>query len=75
MQSLYSIKVVLPILCPELSYHSLEISDGMSASNAFLELYYANDKEHIVKVRDELLKYCHLDTLAMVKIWKVLKNV
>lgn len=75
MQSFYSIKVVLPILCPELSYHSLEISDGMSASNAFLELYYANDKEHIVKVRDELLKYCHLDTLAMVKIWKVLKNV
>ncbi|MBP7101882.1 MAG: DUF2779 domain-containing protein [Bacteroidales bacterium] len=75
MQSLYSIKVVLPILCPELSYHSLEISDGMSASNAFLELYYTNDKEHILKVRDELLKYCHLDTLAMVKIWDVLKTV
>lgn len=75
MQSSYSIKVVLPILCPELSYHSLEISDGISASNAFLELYYTNDLEHKVKIRDELLKYCHLDTLAMVKIWEVLKNV
>jgi hypothetical protein len=71
----YSIKVVLPILCPEISYYDLEISNGMDASNSFLELYYCNDENYIAKTRENLLKYCHLDTLAMVKILEVLQRV
>jgi len=70
-----SIKKVLPALCPELSYHNLEISDGMAASNAFLDLYYCDDEQHIQQVRQNLLKYCGLDTLAMAKILDVLCRV
>jgi hypothetical protein len=70
-----SIKKVLPALCPEFSYDNLEISNGMEASNSFLDLYYCEDYEKISKVRENLLKYCHLDTLAMVKIFEILENV
>ena len=70
-----SIKKVLPALHPEFSYAELEIGDGMSASNAFLDLYSCDDDEVITKTRENLLKYCHLDTLAMVKLFEVLEKV
>ncbi len=69
-----SIKKVLPALCPQLSYSDLDIGDGMTASNSFLDLYDCNDQEHIEETRKSLLDYCHLDTLAMVKILEVLKK-
>jgi hypothetical protein len=75
MEGSSSIKKVLPALCPELSYHDLEISDGMAASNSFLDLYYCDDEQNIQHVRQNLLKYCGLDTLAMVKILEVLRRV
>ena len=75
MEGSSSIKKVLPALCPEFSYNDLEIGNGMAASNAFFNLYYCNDKELIRKILEYLLKYCYLDTLAMVKIFEVLKIV
>ncbi len=74
MEGRYSIKVVLPVLCPDVSYDNLEIGDGMTASNTFLDLYFIEDKELVYIKRQALLEYCHLDTLAMVKILGVLKN-
>lgn len=70
-----SIKRVLPALYPEFSYDQLDISDGMAASNAFLDLYYSNNPGHIARTRENLRKYCELDTLAMVKIFETLKRV
>ncbi len=64
----YSIKTVLPLMVPELSYEELEINNGGDASSLFLQLYDSNDVELIEKTRQDLLKYCHLDTLAMVRI-------
>jgi len=64
----YSIKTVLPLMVPELSYKVLEINNGGDASSQFLQLYESNDIELIEKTRQDLLKYCHLDTLAMVMI-------
>ena len=75
MEGSASIKKVLPALCPNLSYNELEIGNGMDASNAFLDLYYSNDEKYKETVRQNLLNYCHLDTLAMVKILEVLNNV
>jgi hypothetical protein len=75
MEGSSSIKKVLPALCPELSYHDLEIGDGMAASNAFLGLYYCDDEQYIQHVRQNLLKYCGLDTLAMVRVLEVLNRV
>jgi hypothetical protein len=64
-----SIKVVLPTLEPELSYEGMEIADGLTAAIRFGDMYegtVAGDAAEIV--RGNLIDYCRLDTLAMVKI-------
>lgn len=66
-----SIKVVLPILCPELSYKSLAIQDGGTASVKYMEIINSKGKD---RVKKELLEYCRLDTLAMAEILKFLQT-
>lgn len=64
-----SIKNVLPIMVPELSYQNLDIQEGGTASYMYgqlREMDFANQEI----VRQQLKEYCHLDTLAMVKIWE-----
>ena len=63
----YSIKNVLPVLVPELSYGDLSIQDGGSASLIYSELKNQTDEVR-AQQRKDLLLYCKLDTLAMVKI-------
>ncbi len=65
----YSIKKVLPVLVPELSYGDLEIQEGATASFIYGQLAEMEVTEQ-EKVRQQLLDYCHLDTLAMVRIWE-----
>ncbi len=74
MGSGYSIKIVLPLLVPELSYENLEIGNGGDASSEFLNLYETSDEEKINQTRKALLEYCHLDTLAMVRILEQLES-
>ena len=73
-----SIKQVLPALFPndpELDYHNLDlIQNGTDAMNSFRALENMNLEEQKY-VRERLLKYCYLDTYAMVKIYKRLKEV
>ncbi|MEX2591061.1 MAG: DUF2779 domain-containing protein, partial [Chitinophagales bacterium] len=64
-----SIKAVLPALVPEMSYSNLEINNGDMASSTFEQMIY-QDHEDAGKIRQNLLKYCEQDTLAMVKIWE-----
>ena len=75
MKGSYSIKSVLPALVPELSYDDLDISDGGSASKIFTQMVQGEYTGDYDQTRNALLEYCKLDTLAMVKILKVLKNV
>jgi len=75
MKGSYSIKYVLPALVPELSYASLTINNGGDASGAFYNLKDESDAEKIAEVRNALLEYCGLDTLAMVKILEKLYGV
>ena len=78
MKGLYSIKYVLPALYPddeELNYGNLDIiHNGGEASDAFLGLKDKTPEEQ-EKIRKALLKYCELDTYAMVKIWERFKEV
>ena len=78
MHGSYSIKYVLPALFPNdssLDYHNLElIHNGSEAMNSFTNLVNL-DEESRKKIRECLLKYCELDTYAMVKIWEKLKSV
>jgi hypothetical protein len=71
----YSIKSVLPALVPNLSYKEMEIADGGAASSAFESLYDEKDPIRIKSVRENLLKYCALDTLAMVEVFKFLSSL
>ena len=67
----FSIKSVLPVLCrdnKELTYENLEISDGGSASRTYKNLQFLSEKE-IQSKRNDLLKYCRLDTYAMYAIF------
>lgn len=74
----YSIKYVLPALFPNddtLNYLNLdEIHNGSEAMKAYLNLSEKSEEE-IKRTRDNLLKYCYLDTLAMVKILDKLNEV
>lgn len=76
----WSIKNVLPVLVPELSYHDMEINKGDKAMQAWWDLVHGSESngEYMRKSQSttaiNLLKYCKLDTLAMVEIWKQLSN-
>ena len=75
MQGSYSIKKVLPALVPGLNYDELEISEGGAASRGFEGLMYAKDPVEKEKLRNNLLEYCKLDTLAMVRILEILTMI
>ena len=69
----YSIKKVLPVLVAGLSYEGLEIADGGAAMDAYHQMCAVKDRpEELAKLRKDLLAYCRLDTLAMVRILDVL---
>ena len=71
-----SIKKVLPVLVPELSYKVLDIQEGSSAQRLWMEAVLdGSRKSEKEKILADLLKYCELDTLAMVKIWEFLGGV
>ena len=78
MRGSYSIKYVLPALFPdddELNYHNLDmIHNGSEAMNAYVNISKLS-KEEQEQVRNNLLKYCELDTYAMVKIWEKLREI
>lgn len=78
MEGSYSIKYVLPALfpnTPELNYHNLElVHNGSEAMDTFKNLKNYS-KEDQKKIRNSLLKYCELDTYAMVKIYEKLKEI
>ena len=77
MQGSYSIKYVLPALYPnnpELDYSNLEqVHHGQEASSAYLSLCNQSP-EDAAEIRKNLLKYCGLDTYAMVKVLAKLRE-
>lgn len=71
-----SIKKVLPVLLPELSYKNLVVQDGTMAMTEWeRSLSPEISKEDKDQIREALLKYCELDTFAMVKIYQFLKDL
>jgi hypothetical protein len=65
----YSIKKVLPALIPALSYKDLEVADGETAITRFARMARGEiSGEEIETTRQHLLKYCELDTFAMVQL-------
>ena len=70
-----SIKRILPVLVPELSYKELGIQDGGSAADTWNKIingsFGETEKE---KAINDLKIYCGLDTYAMYAIWRALMS-
>ncbi len=71
-----SIKKVLPVLVPTLSYAELGIHEGGSAQRLWVQAVI-DGKDTIDKqvLFADLTEYCKLDTLAMVEIFNVLRKL
>ncbi len=70
-----SIKNVLPVLVPALSYDGLSVRDGTQAGVTWARYRGLPDGNERNQLRAQLLAYCELDTLAMVEIHKMLESV
>ena len=70
-----SLKSVLPVLTGK-GYEGLDIADGEDASLAFLEATYGDISDEMRnKIREDLQKYCGLDSEGMVWIIDRLKEL
>lgn len=63
-----SIKRVLPVLVPELSYADLAVQRGDQAQAVWQLLLQTDDPAQRAQLRDHLRAYCQRDTYAMVAI-------
>ena len=71
-----SIKKVLPVLAPELSYKELAIHEGGTAASSWLKL--TGDKlsaAEKAQLKKDMLEYCKLDAFAMVRILEELEKL
>lgn len=76
-QGSWSVKKVLPAIAPEMRYDQLAgVQDGDLAMQAYLEVVDpATTSERKKEIHTQLVSYCALDTLAMVKIWSKFAGV
>lgn len=70
----YSLKVILPVIYPSLSYDKLLIRDGIAAMYYYSRLRLYNNGERLNILR-ALREYCYTDVLAMVKILDELMKI
>jgi len=72
----WSIKKVLPVICPDLSYYDMAVSNGTEAMVTWEEIVYGNKSEKEKQtMKENLLRYCELDTYAMIRIWEEIKTI
>jgi len=68
-----SIKVVLPVMVPELSYEGMGIGDGDTAMVTFAKMAKGEyEDDEMERLKGELLEYCRMDTMAMVRLHEAL---
>ena len=68
-----SIKKVLPVVVPSLSYDQLAVSNGAIAQAVWDTLVQTGDPVQKQQHIDDLKTYCAQDTLAMVEIYRALQ--
>lgn len=69
----WSIKQVLPAIAPNLRYDALDgVQDGGMAMSGYLEAIAPETTlARKYEIEQQLLAYCALDTMAMVRLWQV----
>lgn len=72
----HSLKKVLPVLVPSCSYSELDIQSGDKAAMLYEQWLNGEfTQEQWLKIRNDLILYCGMDTKAMQEILKVLQGV
>jgi hypothetical protein len=75
MDGSYSLKNVLPVLVPQLSYKGMAIQEGKEASLAYLALEKVESDQERRKAEEDLRAYCRQDTLGMVKLLEKMREI
>lgn len=70
-----SLKSILPVVVPELSYESLSVQDGAQAQVVWEEMVGCERPVEKQRLAEQLRAYCYLDTLAMVEMHHVLTRL
>ena len=71
----FSLKSVVPVVAPQLSYDDLEVADGQMASVLYACAISSADSGERRRIFDNLRAYCAHDTLAMVELHKALSDI
>lgn len=77
MKGSWSIKAVLPTVAPHLDYSQLdEVKNGSLAQLAYMDIINPNTEQGVREQKiHNLLKYCEMDTRAMLEVVKYFKNM
>jgi Domain of unknown function(DUF2779)/Domain of unknown function DUF83 len=75
MNGSYSLKSVLPVLVPEMTYGDLEICDAAMASEAYFTMETMADPAELSRLRKALLEYCEQDTLGLVRLLEMMRGM
>jgi hypothetical protein len=75
MNGSYSLKSVLPVLVPDMTYQGLEISDGAMAAEAYFMMEEISDPAELAKLRQALLDYCEQDTAGLVRLLEKMRSM
>lgn len=71
-----SLKAVLPVLCPDLRYDALPISNGEEAMLTWYRLQRGEvSSEQKPEIEAAMREYCKRDTFGMVAIWEKLRKL
>ena len=70
-----SIKKILPVLVPALTYSELEIKEGGSAAESWNKIVTEKRSDLEETTAKNLKEYCKLDTYAMYAIWRELNDL
>ena len=76
MHGSWSLKYIGPSVASSINYKELgEVNEGMAAANFFLEAVHPETTpERKADLKAKLLKYCWVDTAAMVEIVRFLQG-
>ena len=72
MKGSFTLKNIIQVINPELNYAQLSIGHGLEAVKHYRTLQNNDDEDEI---KEALLKYCKMDTLAMVEILAWLNTI
>ena len=70
----FSIKAVLPVLCPDAGYGDLAIADGLTAAVRYQRALASDSERERRRAFADLRAYCQRDTLALVRLRHALRR-